>query len=1075
MTAVDMKTVANGISRCPFPQGIEYSQGKPPLLIMASVNCTRVSAPESHGAASGPPWTSRGAASRGPPRLSPELMTPTAQIPSMEGEGCMTTLPPVLSRQKPPSPDLRQSIRLAAWNVLTLSEDSFQVAMQNTLAKHDIDIACLSECRIPDNGISKIDRHTLIHSGGKTRIYGVAILISPAMFSALVSWRAVSDRLLHARFMHRHGYLTVISVYAPTEISPMESKEKFYDDLSALISHTPPHDKLIVAGDFNAVSGSERLDLETIIGPFGSGNRNDNSHRLISLCASNNLSIMGSWFRRRNIHRWTWISPDKRTKKEIDHFLLRDRRDATQLRVLRGIEAPANSDHKLVILHFKISFPYSKSRNKSPRIDSRKLLNDLTTRNAFQLELTNRFSALAALEEETNPDKVSELITDSILGAAKVTAVHTFRPNKPWLSQSSLDIIAQKRNAMLSGDTDRRKQLHKQFKERSLRDKESYLDSIASQAEEANRRHDMNGIFKAVRLIAGTRKQNSLPNINKSDGSPCRTMQEALATWQEHFKSALNHPPSLNPWASPRPPEHTQYLPPPDESSIKRAISKLKLGRSSGNDKVTAEMLRASADIIAPALCKLFRLVWVSGRVPQIWKDATIVPVYKGKGCKQTCSNYRPISLLSVIGKLFASILLDYSQQTFLDFRLPEQSGFTPGRSTCDAILTLRILSDIHRLYRRPLYVAYIDFKAAFDSVDRSALWAALSSLDLPDPLHELICELHNGTSAKVLVNNTLSPSFESLSGVRQGCVLAPSLFCLVMDVVLHSTQPSTIDLNGHLFSDSAYADDAAFIDSSTESLTGSLHRLQTEGAKFGLNISWSKTKIQNISSGAPPDPVVVDGNLVETVTDFKYLGSIIESGSGSHKEILRRITLAGSVLNSLSSIWKEKRLSLQLKLRLFNSLVVPVLLYGSETWIVLQADADRINGFYMQAQRRILDIRWYQLVSNATITSMTALPPIIDVIRKRRLTLFGHVARLPPGVPAHEALCAGIDVVSNSAVPNGWRRPRGRPCKTWLDQIISDIYPESDRKPWCDILTCAMDRDLWREEVAMACARRYD
>ena len=900
-------------------------------------------------------------------------------------------------------------------------------------------------------------------------MYGVALFLSPVMACNLLSWRAISDRLLLARFKHRHGSLSIISVYAPTETSPTDSKELFYNALDDLITHVHPHDNLIVAGDFNAVSGSDRSDLETVIGPFGSGIRNDNSQRLISLCASNKLSIMGSWFRRRNIHRWTWISPDKRTKKEIDHFLVRDRNAVMQLRVMRGIEPASNSDHYMVILHFKIAFPYFIPRNKTKRIDSRLLFHDLPTRNAFRLELTNRFSALASLQEDSDPDILCKSVTDSILEAATKTAAAKPRPNKPWLTQASLDLISQKRDAMLRGDATQRKVLQSRFKESSLRDRQSFLDAIASQAEEANTKHDMKGIFKAIHIIAGNSKRHTIPNVNRSDGSPCSSVETALDIWQEHFNNALNHAPSLSPWTSPRPPESTDSIPPPDVASIRNAISKLKLGRSSGPDNITAEMLCASMDIILPHIHRLFSLVWQSGKVPQTWKDATIVPVYKGKGCKLTCSNYRPISLLSVIGKVFASIILDHSKHYFFDFRLPQQSGFTPGRSTSDAILTLRILADTHRLYKQPLYVAFIDFKAAFDSVDRQALWSALSTLNLPDPLPGLFRKLHEGTNSKVLVNGRLSTSFGSLSGVRQGCVLAPSLFCLVMDIVLRSTQPSAINICGTPFSDSAYADDAAFVDSSINSLCDSLQRLQTESARFGLNISWTKTKIQNLSTGTPLDPISVNGNMVDIVSDFKYLGSTLESGSGSHTEILRRVALAGSVLNSLTCVWKQKQLSLQLKLRLFNSLVLPVLLYGSETWIVLQADAIRINGFYMQAQRRILGIHWYELISNDTVSSMTSLPPITNIIRKRRLTLFGHVARLPPDVPANKALRVGIDIISGSAVPDGWHRPRGRPCRTWLDQIPEDIP-----YPWSDILACAMDREAWRREVAMACATRY-
>jgi len=574
--------------------------------------------------------------------------------------------------------------------------------------------------------------------------------------------------------------------------------------------------------------------------------------------------------------------------------------------------------------------------------------------------------------------------------------------------------------------------------------------------------HDMKGIYKAIRSISGSRNNNSSTLIHNSKGQPCSSVTEALDTWQEHFNNALNHPPALSPWSSPRPPEPSSIVTPPELPAIAAAISNLKLGRSPGPDGISAEMLVASNDIIAPFLRRLFTTFWQSGEVPQVWKDANIIPVYKNKGSKQACSNYRPISLLSVVGKLFASILLDHSQQFFLDSRIPEQSGFTPGRSTMDAILTVRILADIHRLFKRPLYIAYIDFKAAFDSVDRSALWAALSSLNLPSPLGDLITELHNGTSSCVSINGNLSNKFNSLSGVRQGCILAPSLFCLVMDIVLKAANPSITFIADTPFSDGAYAYDVAFVDTSVDSLCGSLSRLQMEAAKFGLNISWAKTKIQNISSSATPTtPILIDNNSVDVVNQFNYLGCMLTSGSGSHEEILRRIVLAGSAMNNLSGVWKQKRLSTNLKARLFHSLVVPILLYGSETWIVLQADANRLNGFYMQCQRRFLDIRWYHLISNDTVSSMTNLPPVLDVIRARRLALFGHVARLASNVPANKALTTAIDIASRNVTPAGWRRPPGRPCKTWLEQIPLDLDIAEPNVPWDALLACASEE--WR------------
>ena len=131
------------------------------------------------------------------------------------------------------------------------------------------------------------------------------------------------------------------------------------------------------------------------------------------------------------------------------------------------------------------------------------------------------------------------------------------------------------------------------------------------------------------------------------------------------------------------------------------------------------------------------------------WRDGIIVSLYKGKGPKTKCSSYRPITLLSVPGKVFAHVLLSRIQPLLESARRPQQSGFTAGRSTVDAVLALRLLSELHREFDRPLHVAYLDIKAAFDSVDRTALWKALCSNGIPDILIQLIEALHQSTGRR--------------------------------------------------------------------------------------------------------------------------------------------------------------------------------------------------------------------------------------------------------------------------------------------------------------------------------------
>ena len=109
--------------------------------------------------------------------------------------------------------------------------------------------------------------------------------------------------------------------------------------------------------------------------------------------------------------------------------------------------------------------------------------------------------------------------------------------------------------------------------------------------------------------------------------------------------------------------------------------------------------------------------------------------------------------------------------------------------------------------------------------------------------------------------------------------------------------------------------------------------------------------------------------------------------------------------MSSLDCIWKERRLPLSIKIRVYLALVQSVLLYASDTWTLTSADAKSLEAFHMKCQRRILRISRRQFVRNSEISVLTGLPAINDVIRHRRIAVFGHIARLQDITPAHKAL----------------------------------------------------------------------
>src|SRR6218665_818597 len=131
--------------------------------------------------------------------------------------------------------------------------------------------------------------------------------------------------------------------------------------------------------------------------------------------------------------------------------------------------------------------------------------------------------------------------------------------------------------------------------------------------------------------------------------------------------------------------------------------------------------------------------MWSDGVITQDWKKGIILPIYKGKGSRRDCKNYRWITLLSCPWKLFAHILFARVKDKLIAARRKEQSGFTPHRSTVEQISALNLILQGRREYQRPLWIAYVDLKAAFDSVDRPALWLLLRSLGIPLKIVDLI------------------------------------------------------------------------------------------------------------------------------------------------------------------------------------------------------------------------------------------------------------------------------------------------------------------------------------------------
>lgn len=383
------------------------------------------------------------------------------------------------------------------------------------------------------------------------------------------------------------------------------------------------------------------------------------------------------------------------------------------------------------------------------------------------------------------------------------------------------------------------------------------------------------------------------------------------------------------------------------EKEIHDHISKLKNGKACGIDIIINEFIKNSPQELITLITKFFNIILESGFVPQDWCIGIIVPIFKKKGSINDPDNYRGITLLSCLGKLF-TLLLNSRLTHFLEMNNllgEEQVGFRTGYSTLDHIFSLHCIINLYLGKRKRLYCAFVDYKKAFDSVDRKSLWFKLIQTGINGKVLTVIQNLYNGAKSCVKYKNELSEYFNCNVGVRQGENLSPLLFSIFLNDLEYFLSQNTIGINVEYQIDNLeyfiklytllYADDTILISESPEDLQNMLNSLHDYCNKWKMSVNLSKTKIIVFSRGMVKKlPTWSFGNEnIEVVHDYVYLGVTVNYNGSFTKAISKQILQSKRALFSLMAKGKRLKLPVDIKLHLFDTCITPILLYGSEIW----------------------------------------------------------------------------------------------------------------------------------------------
>ncbi|CAD6196504.1 unnamed protein product [Caenorhabditis auriculariae] len=688
-------------------------------------------------------------------------------------------------------------LRFGTLNCRSLASDAAKEQLLAANRNALIDIVALQETKSQDTSCKTWPNGELLILGHKVpgkNVGGVGFLVNRSVQHLVDSHEIVNARLGILRLnLGKRGRLTIIN-----------ELDDFYRKLEETIQREKAY-YIFVLGDFNAKMG--KCATPSIRhGKHGLGIRNDNGERLAELLDSRRLYHGNSLFEKPDRRRWTWKSPNGDTTNEIDHILANRKWSLLDVAVLPSFDV--GSDHRLVRAKVRLNQKFLKKDYHQPSRPRRPTY-DITTLEEKISGTTGSFSTTR--QPTTNPSAMAS------------SDVQNLQLDQPRLYRR---------------DSTNERKICCEEEEKSKRDPQAtHLERLtidkacrmAVQESLANRRRSA--------LLQTAEKRQSLKK-KKFELVDERTVMTALKDENGQLKTSRNEMERLTVdfytklFRSDVPVPRTPTPPPEDEppilpEEVKYAIRKLKVGTAAGPDNISSELLKAGGDSLYRLLARHFSKYLSEASIPEQWKTSKTILIPK-KGDLTDLNNFRPISLLSVVYKLFTKVIVNRLEKQLDNFQPPSQAGFRRNYSCLD---------HIHALTQ------------AFDSVEINAVLNALASAGVATKYVELIANSNEGTSTTIqLFDKKLSIPIRK--GVRQGDTISPKLFSTALEDAMrqlgwdeeHDWEDSTdirgINIDGKVLTNLRFADDIVLFSSSTTELSSMLNDLDEVGKKIGLKMN---------------------------------------------------------------------------------------------------------------------------------------------------------------------------------------------------------------------------------------------
>ncbi|XP_076058238.1 uncharacterized protein LOC143035269 [Oratosquilla oratoria] len=450
------------------------------------------------------------------------------------------------------------------------------------------DILGIAETRLKGKNGRKVihDNYLLLYQGDDDGRHGVAIVLSPDVSNNIERIEYVNNRIISVSLKTKYCSLDITQVYAPQQGLNLEEKERFYEELQDTIDRMPNRDNSLIIGDLNGYVGLRRENRRSGKGGgFSIGDISKDGNRIIDFCVRNNMSIMNTFFKHQETHKWTWYRwnhiQEEYTQKSMIDLVLSSRKSL--IHDVKSIPSLSlDSDHRAVVAKVNITIPPHCRRLKRKRIEVEKL----------------------------KDQRVREELEDKL---AEITITGETIEQQWKIAQSQINNIAEEVvGVKWTGGCKKKRTAY-------------WNEEVQEAVREKNKKG--NGEYNY--------------SIKDSQGNLLTEPEEIDRRWKEYFSSLLNieednertdEEQTNGVWV-----DEEEGI---NESKVNKTLAKIKNNKACGIDNIPGEISKYGGGIALSLLTELLSKAWNTGEVPNDRSTALICPVFK-KGDHAECSNYR--------------------------------------------------------------------------------------------------------------------------------------------------------------------------------------------------------------------------------------------------------------------------------------------------------------------------------------------------------------------------------------------------------------------------------------------------